>query len=195
MFKNEVDEEYFNYLYDLVCRGVLSKNISYRNLLLFLHDTEFTYSIPRDGNRASDGLDLREMFSRDVYYGDIPSDASRDYPPDEEDYLVQYIDRPCSVLEMIIALALKCETDIMGDPRFGDRTIQWFWGMLKNMGLGAMNDSNFDLNKVDFIVTRFLNREYEPNGKGGLFTVKHCDKDLRDIEIWYQLNWYLEDIA
>ena len=44
-------EEYFEWLFDLVCAQRYSKPI-YRKLLMRLHDTEFRYSIPRDRNRA-----------------------------------------------------------------------------------------------------------------------------------------------
>ena len=40
-----------------------------------------------------------------------------------------------------------------------------------------------------------MNREYEPNGKGGLFTIRGCEEDLTEVEIWYQLNWYLNTIT
>ena len=82
----------------------------------------------------------------------------------------------------------------MDDTLFGNRTGQWFWGMIRNLGLSPMNDSNFDAEFVDDVIARFLNREYEPDGKGGLFTIKNCDHDLRTVEIWRQLSWYLGSI-
>ena len=44
------------------------------------------------------------------------------------------------------------------------------------------------------VIRRFLNRDYERDGKGGLFTIEHCRYDMRDIEIWYQANWYLDNV-
>ena len=38
---------------------------------------------------------------------------------------------------------------------------------------------------------RFLERRYRRDGRGGLFYVKGCKKDLRSIEIWYQMNLYM----
>ena len=58
-----------------------------------------------------------------------------------------------------------------------------------------MYDSNYDKRVVESHLNRFLRREYEPNGKGGLFTVRNRKCDLRDVEIWYQLNWYLDSIS
>lgn len=178
--KDRINDEYFEWMSDIVCGRRYSKEISYRKLLMFLHDTEFRYSIPKDRNRAEDGICLRYRFT-----------LANDY---DEFMIAEYIVGPCSVLEMMVALAIRCEENIMDDPNVGDRTSQWFWGMISNLGLGAMSDSRFDRDYVFEIVERFLDRDYSPNGKGGLFTVRHCDKDLRKVEIWYQLCWYLDSI-
>lgn len=150
-----------------------------------LHSVEFTYIIPRDSNRADDGINMRYRFviSHGYEYEDIYED------------IMDALDGPCSVLEMIIALAIRCEETIMDDPNVGDRTGQWFWGMITNLGLGSMTDERFDRDYVERVIDIFLNREYEPDGKGGLFTIRHFDQDLRDAEIWHQLCWYLDSIT
>ena len=56
-----------------------------------------------------------------------------------------------------------------------------------------MTDSNFNSDKVIDILRCFLNRRYSPNGQGGLFTVNNYDGDMRDIEIWYQANIWLNE--
>ena len=83
----------------------------------------------------------------------------------------------------------------MDDPRVGDRTGQWFWGMITNLGLGSITDDRFDEQYVDSVIIRFMERNYEPNGKGGLFTIRNCDCDLRRVDIWKQLCWYLDSIV
>ena len=83
----------------------------------------------------------------------------------------------------------------MDNPAVGDRTGQWFWGMITNLGLGSMTDYNYNRVYVEDVVARFIDNDYEPNGRGGLFTIKNCDCDLRDVEIWKQLCWYLDDLA
>ena len=93
---------------------------------------------------------------------------------------------------MMLALAIRCEETIMDDPKVGNRTKQWFWGMVTNLGLGSMTDDRFDRRFVDDVVERFLDRRYEPDGTGGLFTVRNCRYDLRKVEIWYQVCWYLD---
>ena len=82
----------------------------------------------------------------------------------------------------------------MDDPDIGNRTGQWFWDMIVSLGLGSMDDSKFDKAYTIDVIRRFLNRDYERDGKGGLFTIEHCRYDMRDIEIWYQANWYLDNV-
>ena len=65
--------------------------------------------------------------------------------------------------------------------------------MVVSLGLGAMHDANYDPEYVDSVIDRFLDREYESNGEGGLFTVKHTNRDLRTVEIWCQMCWYLDE--
>ena len=109
--------------------------------------------------------------------------------------IVRCLEGRCSVLEMLIALAIRCEETIMDNPAVGDRTGQWFWGMITNLGLGSMIDYNYNREYVEDVVARFIDNDYEPNGRGGLFTIKNCNCDLRDVEIWKQLCWYLDDLA
>ena len=97
------NEEYFNWLCDIVNGNRFSKHISYRRLLRCLHSIIFRVVIPNDINRAKDGVDLRRKYKlhtgRDIYDND-----------------------PCTVLEMMVALTIRCEESIMDDPSYGDRT-------------------------------------------------------------------------
>ena len=178
MRHDDIMNDYFVWMYETVCGDRFSRNITFRNLFAYLHDTEFVYCIDNDENRAEDGLDLRYRFAID--YSSVRN-------ADE------YLKGPCSVLEMIIALAFKIE-ETMEDPRMGDRTAQWFWNMIVSLGLGSMSDDRFDEGHVRAVVSRFLNRAYEPNGAGGLFTIRGYHEDLRDMEIWRQMCLYLDAI-
>lgn len=180
MIQDKINNDYFEWLYDSVCRKRYAKDISFRKLLMHLHRTEFIYTIPMDENRAENGLNLRYIFACE-YDGCDDADS--------------YIEGPCSVLEMMVALAIRCEKEIMDDPRVGDRTGQWFWGMIVNLGLGSMLDDRYDRDYVTDILDRFLHREYEPDGTGGLFRIRNCTEDLRKVQIWHQLCWYLDSIT
>lgn len=177
--KDQIKLDYFNWMYDMVCGGRFAPSISYRKMLTFLHDVEFTYFVPYDENRAQEGIALRYRYC---------------LLHDCEDLEV-CLDGPCSVLEMMLALAIRCEENIMDDPTKGDRTAQWFWGMINNLGIGSMHDSNYNEWHVNDVVTRFLDREYEPDGTGGLFKVTGWNRDMRTAEIWHQLMAYINSMV
>lgn len=174
--RDEIINDYFEWIYKLVCRDRFARSISYRKLLMRLHEIEFVYSIPMDENRAADGVSLRRRFA-------VDSDAT------------DALDGPCSILEMMVGLAIRCEENIMDDPAYGDRTGQWFWGMINDLGLSGMDDIHYERRKVDDIVVRFLNHEYSRDGKGGLFHVRNSTRDMRKKEIWSQMCWYLDSIT
>ena len=178
-YGDRINDEYFEWLCDLIDSRRYSNRTSYCRLLAHLHNIEFTWCLSRDENRADDGIQLRRRYALAL------NDMS----------LSDYILGPCSVLEMMIAPAIRCEETIMDDALMGDRTGQWFWGMIHNLGLSSMRDTEFDIDYVDDVIARLLNREYEPDGRGGLFTVRHCTHDMRTVEIWCQLSWYLGSIT
>lgn len=183
MTRHEIRDEYFYWMVDLVGGRQESDRTSFERLLAHLHNIEFRYLIPKDRNRAEDGKDLRRNFALSNGYERTVGSVVDD------------LDGPCSVLEMLMALAIRCENSIMDDATRGDRTAQWFWGMIVNLGIGDMTNVHFDSNIVDDAIEQFLDREYEPDGRGGLFRIRDCDYDLRKIEIWTQLCWYLDSIA
>jgi hypothetical protein len=130
-----------------------------------------------DSKRAEDGIALRNRYERET---GIPSKM----------FINDYGNRPCSVLEMMVALCLRCEETIMDDMGAG----YLFFEMIDNLGLRNMTDSNYDYDYVSFILDRFLYRQYDPDGKGGLFILRnHPEVDARSMEIWMQMNWYLSD--
>ncbi len=180
MCADEIRSDYFQWLRSIVCDGRFSENISYDKLLSHLHTIEFKWTRMLDADRADWGVDMRYRFAQDRKY-------------DAEFNIKDYIYGPCSVFEMMVALAVRCEEDMMDDPDYGDRTAQWFWNMVVSLGLGSMVDSSFDATHVDDVIQKFLNREYARDGKGGLFTLRHAPFDARKVDIWYQLCWYLDE--
>lgn len=180
MTRDELIDQYFDWMYRLVVDDRYS-NKSYRKLFVRLYDTEFVYTIPMDGNRAEDGIALRYRFGREYDYCDAMV----------ADFLD---DRSCSILEMMTALAIRCEEHLMDNPDIGNRTGQWFWSMLTSLGLGSMTDARFNRSYVDAVLERFLDHNYRRNGEGGLFTINDSRFDMRSTEIWYQMNCYLNEI-
>jgi hypothetical protein len=182
MTRDDIINSYFEWLFNMVC-GARFGEISFRKLLAHMHNTEFRYLIPNDENRAREGMNLRHRF------------ALTQMPNVPEDAILDILEGPCSVFEMIVALAIYCEEHVMDNPRYGDRTSQWFWNMVVNLGLGDQTDDRFDRLYVTNTLDRFMDRKYSPNGQGGLFTIRNCRRDLRKVEIFYQLCWYLGSIS
>lgn len=180
MGRDEAANAYFEWMVDLVTGDKFAKAIRYQRLLEHLHGIEFRYHIPKDKNRYVDGIDLRYQFALCSAYDDV-------------DYVIDILSGPCSVLEMMLALAIRCEEDVH-NPDIGDRTAQWFWKMIVNLGLGGMYDDVYDSDTVEDIIDTFLDRKYSPDGKGGLFYIPSCEDDLRKVEIWHQMCWYLDCI-
>lgn len=183
MTRDDILNSYFEWLFGMVCGMRFAEGISFRKLLTHLHNTEFRYSIKNDENRAREGQNLRHRF------------ALTQMPDAPEYEILDILAGPCSVLEMMIAAAIYCEEHVMDNPRYGDRTAQWFWNMVVNLGLGDQMDNRFDRRHVEATLERFLDRKYSPNGQGGLFTIRNCKRDLRKVEIFYQLCWYLGTIS
>lgn len=175
---NNVERGYFDWMCALV--GVQPRYFG--NLMLFLHNKEFYYTIPMDGNRLEDGISLRYRYGLEAGIDDV--------------IIAEELDKTkeASVLEMMVALALKCEEHIMGNPDMGDRVALWFHEMLDSLGLSYMDDAHFNAMIAEMVIDRFLRHDYAPDGRGGLFTVPSSPKDMRCAEIWTQANLYFNTI-
>lgn len=166
-------DDYFDWLYYKATNGKRSK--SYRKLLRALHEIEFEYILDRDANRATDGVNLR------WYYVD---DGGQDDILDWKE--------PCTVLEMMVALCMHMEI-IMGEDECYSLS-HWFAMMLDNLNLGDMYDNRFNREYMYERVYIFMNREYDPDGFGNIIYIPECRDDLRDVEIWYHMCWYLDSV-
>lgn len=173
---SRIESLYFEWLSDIVCPDNASKKRAFYDLLCFLQDTPFRYSIANDKNRVGDAIALRMLFL-DINHID-PQHHS-------------VISFEASVLEVLISLAKRCEEDIMDDLGFGNRTEKWFWVMLENLELDYMSNKKFNMVIAKRRIDVFLDRRYDMNGKGGAFILQKCSKNMREVELWYQLNWYL----
>lgn len=176
----DLNEQYYNWIYRIVCGEWEPRNLSFHSLLRYLFCRRYTPACEMDVCRATDGVNLRYRFAteNDIPYGKV--DAT-------------FQGMPCSMLEMMVALAIRIEEHIMEDRSMGNRVGQWFWNMIVSLGMAAMDDTRFNEERAEYIVVRFMNREYQPNGAGGLFTLTHPVDDMRTIDIWYQLMRYLNE--
>jgi hypothetical protein len=157
---------------------------SYKKLLSLLHSIEYKPYFELDNNRLIDGIYLRYRFGHEIGYSyhDMDNDES------------VFMSKPCSVLEMMVALAYRVEEQIMDNNSYGNRMSVWFWSMIVSLGLGKMYDDVFDKDLCIDIVQRFMSHAYSPDGKGGLFTLANPQFDMRDADIWCQCMWYLNEV-
>lgn len=171
---SEVKSDYFQWLCGIVHAD--DPDCSFYSLMRALFEHEFRWSVDNDGNRAIDGEGLRDDFSDQSLYLDYSS-----------------IGGPCTVLEMLIALAMRIDDEIMWQPT-ESRTIVWFWEMIGNLGIDEYDDEHWEeptsRNMVDYILDRWLDRRFRMDGIGGIFPMREADEDQRDVEIWYQMNLY-----
>lgn len=168
MSTDEVRSEYFMWLSSLVSGG------EHLILLKELYNTEFYSLVDRDYNLETKAKGLRYEFSQQLFYQEGPA----------------------TVLEVLIQLAIEMDY-ILWNPDFGDRTVEWFWEMMDNLGLSDMPDDRFfergGTERVNKVIHRFLDRQYTRSGRGNIFTTSDKHNDFRHTEIWYQLNEYVKE--
>lgn len=166
-------DRYFRFLSNIV------GGRDYSLLLKKLHRTEFYSLVPNDDNRGEDGRMLRDIFleEREGHIG------SSSLP-----------DGPCTLLEMLVALAIRMEQDLEDNPD-AKTDKECFWIMIANLDLIAYDNQGYYRDgaeqEIGEILQRFLDRTYHKNGVGGLFPLSRTKKDQRKVEIWYQKSEYL----
>ena len=159
--------EYFRFLCDIVDVG-----IEYDKMMSLLSAVPFRYSNIYDKSRVDDAMELRFEFERVI-----------------DERII--FDCPVSVLEVLVALAKRCEDTIMHDPDYGDRTHDWFWEMITNLGLNGMTDRQFNEEYIIEKLDIFLDRRYTKTGKGSIFCVKRPMRDMADVDIFMQMRWWI----
>lgn len=165
---------YYQWLVDIVKDH---NHEDYDLLLKQLYETDYIWIDNGDivdSGRAAYGVRLRDDYC-DSLGGDAP----------------EYVyEEPCNVLEMLIALSIQIEEDIMAEPG-NYNPGYWFWVMIKNLGLDGCVDYMFDGRYVADCLDIWMNRRYRRNGVGGLFPVPGTTKDQRNLSTWLQANEYL----
>ena len=169
-----LDDAYLHWLYTQVASDRYQvRTKTYWSLMRQLYTKPFSWLIPNDDNRVSDGVALRDQFVAQL---------------DIQDADPFWMGLQCSTLEMLVALSNRIAFEEGGETSY------WFWHLLGNLGLSQINDAEYDdLHRegIDEAIDRMIWRTYLPNGKGGLFPLRHAEEDQRVVELWYQMNAYL----
>lgn len=177
-----MDELWNDYLNYLIWRGNLQKYTKFSDLFEILHNIEFTWILDRDDNREADGIELRDDY-------EIPDGYT-------EQEIYMFMNRWCSVLEMLIGLSIRVDDDFIGDPE-EEHPEEFFIKMIQNLGLYIYNDSihNYEYKKniIRRKVNNWLSRNFASDGKGSPFPIKNDQRDQRTIEIWDQMISYINE--
>ena len=178
--KERQEERYFVVLYDIVAKEREEvTDLSYRMLLGVLDGVEFRDTRGIDGNRIQDAQELR---------ADLIADMGLDHTAVRPFTNV-------SLFEVMIAIANRIG-QITGD----DDTAFWFWEMVSNL---ILDDTEFwsdpesceaeILDRADDVI----NINYDRDGLGGLFLLREgvAPQDMRDTELWYQMQYYANEVS
>lgn len=170
-----ISEQYYGWLCkQIATSGPADCERRYEYLLRWLYSRKFRFTLAMDQNRSTDGINLRYEFAS-VFGIPQPIIAS------ELDW------QDCSMLEMMVALDRRC---VLMEYEFpGECFGKIFWIMIQNLGLYGP----FDPDEAEVAIQRVENRDYAPDGLGGLFWLKHPRADLRNVDIWYQAMWYIAE--
>ena len=187
--REDVSESYIRWLYEKV--GLNDEEYGqYWRVIRRLFKRQFISLVKNDDNRIGDAITLRRQFESE--FG---------YPERYMDYMCG-VDE-CNMLEMMVAFAMRIQSDIMWDPDTEDRTAFWFWTMLSNAGLDmeACQDGYFNkdqLINLENLLDRVIYRTYSKTGIGSFFPLekfqnapKNSKRDLRKVELWYQMQFWI----
>lgn len=142
-----------------------------------------TYKAPLDVDRVTDARDLRERFLDEKGY---PSYFKEKF----------FDDMMVTVLEVMVAFAIRIDRDVMGDPDYPDLTAPlWFWTMVKNVNFrleDCPEESKLRFS-VDYKMDQIMDQKYSYYGDGGFFRVENPKRDMRKTDIWMQMQWYMSE--
>lgn len=173
----EISQQYpFNWAdyFQWLCNKVVTpERGNYMLLLSDLHSMSFMWTHQEDENRAVKGCNLRWEYAWSNEQG-------------VDDYILR---QPCSVFEMLVQLAMDVEHYILGAPG-KDQTAEWFWIMMKNIGLDAIDDNHYNHFFIQQKISDVMYRRYDQNGVGGLFPQYNYFRDARMTGLWQQASDY-----
>jgi hypothetical protein len=166
MTTTRVDIDYFEWLTSQIA---IPNEKTYSELFSRMHETEFVWTVPNDDNRIGDALDLRSEFANGAF---------------------RAATRPVSVLEVLVALSRRVAWVAGGDAP------DWAWTLIENLRLERSFDplTKGKRRRLENILEALVWRTYERDGRGGFFPLVEPHEDQTKVEIWYQMNAYVNEI-
>lgn len=147
----------------------------FSQLLSYLYDLEFVSHNHLDDIRKEKIEELRDDFFYEQ--GDYSCNDFMDYP---------------TVLELMVSMCYSME-DVMRNSAYGNRTGEWFWMMIINLGLEDSDNDNFDAEYARKVIERWIEREFNADGVGSPFPLREPPCDLRGVDIWRMFLWYVNE--
>lgn len=175
-----LDAEYLDWIRKNVCISNQYDIFRYTKLFHYLSSECFVAKIPMDNNRIADGNALKIRFARDTGSIDI-----------DDRYFREWVNfSTCTVLDVMAALAIRTFEEVTGGFPDPINPPDIFWMMIENMHLETETDDDFSMMEVVRRIENMMYRRYDSDGDGGLFRIKGTDKNMREAEIWYQMQWW-----
>jgi hypothetical protein len=168
MTMKRLDYEYYEWLTSQI---KIPNDKTYNDLFERMHNLDFIWTVPNDDNRVQDGKDLRYEFA--------------------ESQAIRLKLEGTTLLEVLVSLSRRCAFTGGGDPEV------WAWRLLKNLRLTKMSDplTEDNLRRIEDILEALIWRTYDRNGQGGFFPLKQALEDQTHVEIWYQMNAYINEMT
>lgn len=166
---SKLEDDYFEWLKTQTYDNIGSSQ-KFEDLFQQMHEKEFVWIIPNDDNRIEDALDLRREFLgvREAHH----------------------MFKGVSVLEVLVSLSRRMAFAA------GDESNRWAWQLIKNLGLSRYSDplSDRQLDILDAKLEDLIWRNYDTDGRGGFFPLRHPEEDQTKVELWYQMSAYINEI-
>ena len=163
------DKKYFDWL----CRHIEIPWVDkeFETLLSIMFSTEFVWVIGNDENRIADGRALRFEYIREMGLSG------------------SFNGEPVNFLEVLIGLSQRISFLVDQEPEV------WAWNLVRNLRLGGFSDplSGQEIRKVMDTLEKVIWRGYRPDGSGGFFPLTRPRDDQRKVEIWEQMNAYIQE--
>lgn len=178
-----INDKYFNQLVKIISSYKDPDYISnHIDVLKLMYDTTFSVVIDNDENRIKDAINFRHGVLNALGIN------TNKY----------FEDGSASLLEVMISLADRMSF-IISDPNNPNRLGECFWDIFSNIGMHMYtNEFIQDQNEKAMAFYRddvkcLMDRNYEYNGTGGFFPLIYANQDQRRVEIWYQMQAYLDE--
>lgn len=141
-----------------------------------LFDITFQPLDADDLNRVGDANSLRLRYLEEEGIDGLIRNDNEDTYSSEE----------ATVLEVLVALCVRLEHDILGEPG-NEHPERWFWEMIKNFGI-TEDTSEHDIYEI---IDNWMEGNYGEDGSGGPFVLHEYDFDVRELGLWDQAQHYI----